>query len=550
MSSKTQVCGLKDAAGYLAGLSRFGTRLGLERSMFIMERLGHPERSFRAVHVGGTNGKGSTSALVAGVLQAAGYRTGLYTSPHLVAVTERLKVGCVEIPDSELSLLLREIEPVLDECRRKIEQPTEFEVITALAFLWFARQRVDWAVIEVGLGGRLDATNVIAPEVSVVTPVALDHCDTLGGSLEEVALEKAGIMKRGVPVVVAPQPPKAADTLRRTALERGAPLVETVEHVGDGLLLGEGLSGDEAFPHDALPFGSPPLSARSPNVLPLGEGLSPWDGRCLDAHPEEPLIYPLLPERTTNELGPANLGGRPRPKSSPFPVMEPGTVAFKIVSSTLSGVVFDALALGSPFPSLRTGLLGSHQAQNAAGALGALEVLRRSGVSSITRDAVYRGFREASWPGRLELVRLPGAPDILLDGAHNQAGAETLARALRELFPGRPVNHVVGIMSDKPAREMLQAVLPDSGLVVFTRPRSFRNPPFDPEELVRLAPERAGLEVAVLADPLVALRRAASYGRAEPKSLTCVWGSLYLVGDIKRGLQREKKDTGPSRSSL
>lgn len=228
---------------YLAGLARFGWHLGLDRIAGLLETLGHPERAFAAVQVAGTNGKGSTAATLASLLSAAGYRTGLYTSPHLVDYRERLTIlervradrGAGirlvrrNIPNAEFERVLRQVAGAAAEVGRgPAGIPTEFEVLTAAACLWFARERVEVAVLETGLGGRLDATTAVPAVLSVLTHIDLDHTDRLGPTLEAIAAEKAAIVRPGRPVVVAPQACEAQAVIERRAAEQGAPLIALV----------------------------------------------------------------------------------------------------------------------------------------------------------------------------------------------------------------------------------------------------------------------------------------------------------------------------------
>ncbi len=196
-------------------------RFDLSRVRLLLHTVGDPQRSFRAIHIAGTKGKGSVSALTAGAFQAAGYRTGLYTSPHLVRLTERIRVDGQEIPEGDLVNLIEELKPHI----ARVPDLTMFEILTVLGFLHFAHQGVECASIEVGLGGRLDATNVLEPEVAVITSLSYDHMHLLGNSLSDIAREKAGIIKPGVPVVLAPQQHEAEKVVVEVARERGAPLV-------------------------------------------------------------------------------------------------------------------------------------------------------------------------------------------------------------------------------------------------------------------------------------------------------------------------------------
>lgn len=192
----------------------------LDRVRQLLSLLGDPQTSFQAVHVAGTKGKGSTAALIESVLRAAGYRTGLYTSPHLHSYRERIQVSGQLIPEADVVRLIGELRPLVEQ----IADITTFEIITAMAFQWFAEQDVEWAVVEVGLGGRLDATNVITPAVAVITSISLDHMAVLGDTVTQIAKEKAGIIKEGVPVVSAPQLEEALAVVEATCQQQAAPL--------------------------------------------------------------------------------------------------------------------------------------------------------------------------------------------------------------------------------------------------------------------------------------------------------------------------------------
>lgn len=208
---------------YLYGLQRFGIKLGLENIRELLARLGHPERSFKIIHVAGTNGKGSVCATLAEILRQGGYATGRYTSPHLHSFTERIQVNGEPISEARVAELTEEIRAVAEGI-----PVTFFEFTTALALLYFARHEVEWVVLEVGMGGRLDATNAVTPELCLITPICLDHAEHLGSDLAAIAGEKAGILKPGVPVVIGRQPPAALQVL----LERAAALQAPVTLLG------------------------------------------------------------------------------------------------------------------------------------------------------------------------------------------------------------------------------------------------------------------------------------------------------------------------------
>lgn len=211
-----------ETVDYLYGLQSRGIKFGLDNIRRLLGALGNPERSFSSIHVAGTNGKGSTAAMAEAILAAAGQRTGLFTSPHLVSLTERIKVGGVEITEEEVVNLAAYVRAEAEKLDGL--SPTFFEVVTAMGFLHFSKKGVQWATVETGLGGRLDSTNALSPLVTVITKVGLDHTDFLGDTLAEVAAEKAGIIKATIPLVTVPQKPVAMKEIKKKRDETGGPL--------------------------------------------------------------------------------------------------------------------------------------------------------------------------------------------------------------------------------------------------------------------------------------------------------------------------------------
>jgi dihydrofolate synthase / folylpolyglutamate synthase len=221
---------------YLFGLKTAGVKFGVDRMRILAGLLGNPEKAVPCIHVAGTNGKGSVAAMLESILRTAGNRTGLYTSPHLVRLGERVQVNRSVLTEEEITAYARELQPLADQIAASgglDDRPSFFEFMTGMAFLQFARKECSCSVIEVGLGGRLDATNIVEPEVSVVTSIGMDHCDMLGDTLEAIAGEKAGIIKPGRPVVLGRMPPEAEATIRAIAAAKGAPLVSVREEFGD-----------------------------------------------------------------------------------------------------------------------------------------------------------------------------------------------------------------------------------------------------------------------------------------------------------------------------
>ena len=222
-------------AEYLFGLKARGAKFGIDRMQLLAAEIGNPERAVPCIHIAGTNGKGSVAAMLDSILHAAGWHTGLYTSPHLVKLGERVQVDRHMLTEAEIAAYTRELRPAAEKLAvpDADDHPSFFEFMTAMAFLQFARKGCDVSVIEVGMGGRLDATNIVMPEVTVITSISMDHGEFLGDSVEKIAAEKAGIIKPGRPVVIGRMPPGAERVIRELAAKRGAPLTSVVEKFGD-----------------------------------------------------------------------------------------------------------------------------------------------------------------------------------------------------------------------------------------------------------------------------------------------------------------------------
>ncbi len=404
-----------------------------------MAALGDPQAAYPSIIVAGTNGKGSVAAMIDSALRAAGYRAGRYTSPHLTSFTERFTAGGAEIGEGalreEAAAVLRQADALL---RRGglAHPPTFFEAATAIALSWFRRAAVDVAVVEVGLGGRLDATNVLTPAAGVITSIGLDHREHLGDTLEAVAAEKAGIVKPGMVVVTTETAPPAVAVIDDACRRRGARLVRAAEDTAIAL---------------------------------RGEG------------PRPPRIEVTTPRRR--------------------------------------------------YPPFRLGLAGAHQRSNAAGAIRLLETLAGAGLP-VAPEAIVRGLSEVAWPGRLDLVRVPGRGAVLLDAAHNPPAAEALARHLRDAFPGRlPI--VCAVMRDKDADGIVDRLAPRASRIVCTAPR---NPRAIPARALanRVRARAAGLPVTAEDDPRRALETA--WRAAET---VCATGSIFLVGELLAALRQE-----------
>jgi dihydrofolate synthase/folylpolyglutamate synthase len=437
------------AVDALRARGRFGISLGLERVTAILDRLDHPERGLRGALVGGTNGKGSVVALALAALREAGLRVGTMPKPHLVAYRERIAIDGEPLAEAAFATAVSRVLPAVDAVARSLGPPTEFEVLTAAAFAELARARVDLAVVEVGMGGRLDATNVLDPGVAAVTNVALDHEKHLGPTLAAIGTEKAMIIKPG-------------DLAVTGATGRGLlPIVERCASI------------------DVPLRRAGPRQAYRATVRDAG-----WDGLVLDVRG----------------------GGR-----------------------RLDGLV--------------VGMLGRHQAANAAVAIALLDAIQQAAESrgaafhDLDDHAIRRGFAAARWPGRLELLRTTAAGPVLLDGAHNPAGARALAAALADLgLHGAPF--VFGAQRGKRVAAVLRALAPLRPRSIFTRVADPNAIP--PADLLR-AWRRIGPGGSVADDPWTALARAAE-ARRGPEQPVVVAGSLYLVGAVRGMLLGERSD--------
>jgi dihydrofolate synthase/folylpolyglutamate synthase len=279
--------GYAAVAARLFGRKAEGSRFGIDRMRLLAAALGHPERAVPCLHVAGTNGKGSVSAMLDAILRAAGWRTGLYTSPHLVHLGERVQVDRHPLTEDEIIAYGAELEPVAARlgAADSGDTPAFFELMTAMAFLQFSRKACDVSVIEVGLGGRLDATSVVTPEVAVITSIAMDHCEILGDSLGQIAAEKAGIIKPGRPLVVGRVPREAEAVIARIAAERGAPVRWVRQVYGDDLAAypRTSLEGDyQRWNAATATLAAEALDARwrlSPGVVHAGLAAVDWPGR-------------------------------------------------------------------------------------------------------------------------------------------------------------------------------------------------------------------------------------------------------------------------------
>ena len=419
----------------LFALEQFGIKLGLDNIGTLVAALDFPERSFPSVHIAGTNGKGSVSAMVERGLRAAGYRTGRYTSPHLDQIEERVAIDGEPIDAATFASAATDVLALVDRLRRAGDletTPTFFEVTTAMAFEIFRRRRIDVAVIEVGLGGRFDATNVITPAVTAITSIALDHQRYLGDSLASIAREKAGILKAGVRCAIGEMPREAREAVEEVANAEGARLA-----LADRSLVTEA----------SLQYGRATISIDTP------------------------------------------------------------------VRS---------------YRNVTLGLNGSHQIANAVVAVRILELLAEAGLT-VHPDAVIAGLRDVTWPARLEWLEVSGGKRVLIDAAHNPAGAHALAEYL-DASGRAPLPVVIAVMQDKDIEGIVRALLPIASRFIVTTADTPRALPAD-ELAARIRQIDGTRDVEAVSDGRAAVSHALQHAPA-----AAVAGSIFLVGPLRARL--------------
>ncbi|WP_282033042.1 bifunctional folylpolyglutamate synthase/dihydrofolate synthase [Metabacillus indicus] len=368
----------EEAVGWIHSRLRFGIKPGLKRMEWLMNRLGNPHKKVKTVHVAGTNGKGSTIAYMRNVLTEAGYKTGTFTSPFLETFNERISMNGIPIPDAEMLFLANTIKPLSDELEQtELGGPTEFEIITAMAFYYFGNhEKTDVLLLETGLGGTLDSTNISEPVLTMITSIGYDHMHILGNTIEEIAGEKAGIIKHGVPMLTAVTDERALNVIKRRAAEKNADLF-----------------------HDSFP------------VLK-----------------HEPLR---------------------------------------------GGERFDMKTPYHSFEGLEISMRGEHQVQNAALAVMALDYLRVHGLFAAGDEHIRKGLHQTNWSGRFEQVS--EYPAIILDGAHNKEGAESLAAVMRRHYAGKRIHVLFSALKDKeysPMISILAGIADSMHFTTFDFPRA------------------------------------------------------------------------------
>jgi dihydrofolate synthase / folylpolyglutamate synthase len=414
----------------------------------LAEALGNPQRKLQSVLIAGTNGKGSTAATLASIVQTAGYRTGLYTSPHLLRVNERIQINQEPISDAEFAVIYDRVEGCAHDLVESGElpwHPSFFEMLTTMAFEYFASAGINVAVLEVGLGGRLDATNIVDPLISVITDIDFDHQNFLGNTLPEIAREKAGILRPKGTVVLLPQHPVVNETLGKEIMDRDAHAVSAVKHM--------------------------------PAMTPVADD--------------------------------------------------------EINQSAVVRNQFTLAVMGKEikvdFP-----LAGRHQLRNLALAITAAEELNKFGFHISAQDVAH-GIRSTAWPARFQVI--PAAddfPEVVLDVAHNPAGAWALRSALSTFYEGRPLTFIFGAMRDKAIAEIADIIFPLADRVIATHAENPRAA--SPQQIAEVG---AHTQTEILQAKSVpeALERACAF--AGNGGVIVITGSIYIVGEALGILARK-----------
>lgn len=419
--------------------NRFGMVLGLDRMEELLRRLGNPQDDLKVIHVAGTNGKGSVSKYLEEGLSACGYKMGLYTSPYIERFNERIRYDGADISDEDLEYYGQKVVSAAEAMVADgLDSPTEFEVVTAIAFLYFAGRQADITILEVGLGGIGDSTNVVKhPLASVITSISYDHMAQLGSSLAEIAVNKAGIIKTGCPVIANVPQRDAAKIIARKAYAMGSRLYD--------------ISGIHAAVFDETPFSQ--------------------------------------------------------------------KVSMELYEKSYSDVEIS--------------MVGRHQAENLKTALATLEILRKSGAVKLDREALYEGLKRARQPGRFEVISEDSL--VIIDGAHNEAGAQALQETMAQHFAGKKILLVAGILADKEIDSIVKFLTKITDHIIVTEPDNPR----------KLAAEKLAEHVAdfgaaaeVVSDVEAAVHRAKEL--ADGYDVILFAGSLYLIGDVRRLWRNER----------
>ncbi|CEK36841.1 bifunctional folylpolyglutamate synthase/dihydrofolate synthase [Paraclostridium sordellii] len=421
-----------EALKFIHESHKFGMRLGLENIKKLLELLGNPQNNLKIIHVAGTNGKGSTCSFISTILKQSGYKVGLYTSPFLETFTERIRVNGENIPENEVGNIVNIIKEKIEiMVKDGHDYPTEFEIVTAMAFYYFNKERVDFVALEVGLGGRYDATNVIEkPIATVITSISLDHVGILGDTLDKIAFEKGGIIKENCDVIVYPQKNEASKVLKEICNEKNAKYIE-----------------------------------------------------C-------DFKYITLKE------------------------------------SNINFQKFDCIINNKEYKDLQINLIGDHQVKNSVVALTTIELIKNKLEILISEEDLRKGLMETKWPGRIEKIK--ENPMFIIDGAHNEEGAESLAKSIDKYFKGKNKILLIGMLEDKDINSVLDILIPRFNSVITTTPD---NPRAIDAIKLKEKIEKYNIEVICKEDINDAVKYVIENSKEEDVIISA--GSLYMIGHVR-----------------
>lgn len=421
-----------EALQFIHESHKFGMRLGLDNIKKLLELLGNPQNNLKIIHVAGTNGKGSTCSFISSILKESGYKVGLYTSPFLETFTERIRVNGENISEEEVgkivSLIKEKIEIMVSE---GYSYPTEFEIVTAMAFYYYNQEKVDFVALEVGLGGRYDATNVIdKPVVSAITSISLDHTGILGDTLAKIAFEKGGIIKEDCPTIVYPQQEEASEVIKNICAEKKSKYIEC-------------------------------------------------DFKNIE-----------------------------------------------IKSSNINSQIYNCNINGKELRDLEIKLIGDHQIKNSIVALNVIEYLNDIKITNISEENIRKGLLETKWPGRIE--KISENPMFIIDGAHNEEGAKSLANSIDKYFENKNKILVIGMLEDKDIESVLDLLIPKFNKVITTTPD---NPRAIDANKLKEKIERYNIEVTCKPNIKEAVGYALEISNKDDVIISA--GSLYMIGNVR-----------------
>lgn len=422
----------QESLQYIEETHKFGVRLGLDNISKLLELLGNPQDKINIIHVAGTNGKGSTCSFITSILKEAGYKVGLYTSPFLETFTERIRVNGENILEDDVARIVTLIKEKIEYMvANGYSYPTEFEIVTAMAFYYYCEQNVDFVALEVGLGGRYDATNVInKSEVSVITSISLDHVGILGDTIAKIAYEKGGIIKENGVAIVYDQSDEAKDVIKDICKEKNAKYIE-------------------------VKFDS-----------------------------------------------------------------------MKIKKSDINSQVYSCKVMNKTYEDLEIKLIGEHQVNNSMLALSVIEYLKEAKNLDINEEDIRRGLLNTKWPGRIE--KLMEDPIFIIDGAHNEDGASSLAKSISKNFGNKKGTLLIGMLEDKDIDSVLKIIMPYFDKVITTTPDNPR----------AISCEILKDKISKYVDDVISIENieeAVNYTlrNSKKEDIIISAGSLYMIGSVR-----------------